>query len=236
MNESETKQSEEAVAFLKSRKDEFLLRFADPKQYTSDTSLISVFMAGSPGAGKTEVSRALLEVIGFQQPPVIIDADEIRTFFPEYNGKNSYIFQTAATLGVNYLYKHALENQFNLVLDTTFSYKGAMENVERSLNRNRRVIIDFIFQDPLLAWTVVKARERKEGRMVPRERFIEAFFECQRNVNFVMERFGTAVELNVIIKNADFVSQAEYLNTNSLDEKLPKHYTHDELELLLPHD
>jgi len=99
-------------------------------------------MAGSPGAGKTEVSKRLIEE--FENKPVRIDADEIRQMFDGYTGTNAHIFQSACTMGVNKLYDYALERRFNVILDGTFAYAKALENVGRSLCRNREVRIYYL--------------------------------------------------------------------------------------------
>ena len=50
----------------------------------------AVFMAGSPGAGKSEVAIGLAENYDNH---VIIDADYFRTQFPDYNGKTLVSFK-----------------------------------------------------------------------------------------------------------------------------------------------
>jgi len=71
---------------------------------------ISVFMAGSPGAGKTEVSIGLIDE--FDDRPVRIDADEIRMLCPNYNGTNAHLFQKAASKGVDLLYDFTLAKKY----------------------------------------------------------------------------------------------------------------------------
>ena len=78
MSDNDQNQIEEAEKYIKEHKRELIERFADPKIYPPDEHPRTFFMAGSPGAGKTEISRRLIEsVIG--KLPVRIDADDIRT-------------------------------------------------------------------------------------------------------------------------------------------------------------
>jgi predicted ABC-type ATPase len=232
MGESDEKSIEEANKYIKERKKELIARFADPKIYCPVDHPVSLFMAGSPGAGKTEVSKRLAEQFA-DNAPVRIDADDIRTMFPDYTGTNSHIFQLACTTGVNKLFDYVLDHNLNVILDGTFAYERAMENIERSLKRNRRVIIYYLFQDPIVAWKFTKIREETEGRRVSKEVFIRAFFRARENVNEAKAHFGEKIELNMIIK--DFINNFEkvFPNIRSIDKYLPKVYTGNELEKIL---
>jgi hypothetical protein len=64
-----------------------------------------------------------------------------------------------------------MHNNINAILDGTFAYERAMENIERSLKHGRRVVIYYLFQDPVAAWKFTQIREAKEGRRVPMEVF-----------------------------------------------------------------
>ncbi len=167
MTDEEKKQSESAVDFVKKNSGVLIDKFAHKNLYTSDSRPVSLFMAGSPGAGKTEFSKRLIEK--FHSKPVRIDADEIREVMPGYNGSNSYIFQTAASKGVNILYDHVLRKNFNVIMDGTFAYGNVNENIQRSLDRGREVEIYYIYQDPKIAWEYTKKREKIEHRFVSRE-------------------------------------------------------------------
>lgn len=71
--------------------------------YPPSDNPITIFMAGTPGAGKTEFSITLIETFGGSF--IRIDADEIRERMRPlgYNGLNADIFQDAANKGVNLL-------------------------------------------------------------------------------------------------------------------------------------
>lgn len=232
MQEDEQQLIESAYQYIKEHKHEFIERFADPKIYLPVERPISLFMAGSPGAGKTESSKRLIEAI-VGPPPVRIDADEIRTMFPNYNGTNSHIFQRACTLGVNLLFNHVMHNNIHAILDGTFAYERAMENIERSLNHNRSVIIYYLFQDPVVAWNFTQIREVTEGRRVSKEVFINAFLKARENVTATKAHFGDKVELKLLTK--DFTKNFEklYENVDQLDKYLPAMYNKEELEKLL---
>lgn len=232
MPDQEQQLIEEAETYIKAHKHVLIARFADSNIYHPVDKPISLFMAGSPGAGKTEVSKRLIEMFTGNLP-VRIDADDIRIMFPNYSGANSHIFQRACTTGVNKLFDHVLEHNINAILDGTFAYERAMENIERSLKHNRRVIIYYLFQDPAVAWNFTKAREVKEGRRVSRDVFTHGFIHARENVSKAKAHFGNSVELNLIIK--DFTKNFEQVfpNIDSVDKYLPQVYTRGELEKVL---
>lgn len=231
MNDDELKLSEEAFLWVKLNHKKLIERFADTTEYIADTLPTTLFMAGSPGAGKTEISKRF--VPRFKQKPIRIDADEIRAICPGYIGSNAHVFQDAARKGVHILYDYALKNNINVILDGTFAYSGALENIKRSLEHNRKVEIFFVHQDPLQAWDFTKKREALEQRRVSKEVFIEASFKAGKNVNEAKAVFGPKIELNLIIK--DFEKDLEQLEINieNIDQYIKKSYTKDELEKLL---
>ena len=232
MSEEEQKLIEQAYEYIKLHKAQLIERFANPKIYKPDSQPVSLFMAGSPGAGKTEVSKRLIELFG-SNLPVRIDADDIRTMFPNYTGSNSHIFQRACTLGINILFNHVLHNNINASVDGTFAYERAMENIERSLKHNRRVVIYYLFQDPLVAWKFTQVREGKEGRRVSKEVFINASIRARDNVDKTKAYFGDKIELNLFIKDFSKDFEKLYDNIERLDKYIPKVYTKEELEKLL---
>lgn len=231
MNEEKLKQSQDAERYLKDHVNDLFRRFANLEVFQPDQATVSLFMAGSPGAGKTEMSKRLIE--RFASKPVRIDADEIREMFPGYNGTNANIFQRAATLGVNKLYDFVLEKKLNVILDGTFAYFGADTNVKRSLDHGRVVEIFYLFQDPEVAWDVTKKREAIEHRNVSKETFIDAFLKSQENIRLTMQQFSGSVNLYVVIK--DFTKNLEIIHPRvaEIDKYLPKIYTKDQLNLML---
>ena len=60
MTEQEKRLEAEALAFAKANKKAIAKRLTDPAIFLPEDEPVSVFMAGSPGAGKTETSIELL--------------------------------------------------------------------------------------------------------------------------------------------------------------------------------
>ena len=118
-------------------------------------------------------------------------------------------------------------------MDGTFAYAAALGNIQRSLDKKRKVELYYIYQDPVTAWDFTKRREAIEGRRVSKDVFITAFFISRQNVNAAKARFKDAIELNLIIKDFKRGIEQLELNITGVDTYLKKHYTKLELKNLL---
>ncbi|MDU9025920.1 zeta toxin family protein [Pseudomonas corrugata] len=82
MTQEEQAISERAVVFAKQNRTRIARDLACLETYSSDEYPVSVFMAGSPGAGKTEVSRAFIGMMcGFHGHPATYSMN-IRPLIP----------------------------------------------------------------------------------------------------------------------------------------------------------
>ena len=233
MDEGELRIEADALEFVKAQGKEIISRFAPPEICHPVDNPVSLFMAGSPGAGKTEVSKSFIK--NFRDIPVRIDADEIRPLCPGYTGANAHLFQKAANKAVNILYDYVLHHKLNCILDGTFAYAGAADNIERSLRRNRRVELWFVYQDPIKAWEFTKARESREARRVSKQVFLRAISESRKNAHIVKERFGDQIELNVLVKDYEESQGDSFLDISAdeLDRRTKGRYSEEELENIL---
>ena len=106
--------------YAKEHKDDFYSHVIADKHIGSTKD--AIFMAGSPGAGKTEVAT---ELLSFYQNMVIIDADRFREGFPTYNGANSSEFQSGASWLVGDIFNRVSDEGYSLLLDGTFALASA---------------------------------------------------------------------------------------------------------------
>lgn len=229
-----------AIAFAKKNKVRLARELTDPVEYTPDKFPISVFMAGSPGAGKTEFSKSvinILEKVG-ERRIVRVDGDEIRPLLPEYTGHNSFLFQGAISLVVEKMHDLLLHNNQSFILDGTFTkYEKAVSNIQRSIDHGRTILIFYVYQKPDIAWNFTKAREQKEGRNIPKSAFIDEFIAARETVQKVADTFGEKILTFVVKKN--FVTNAVESVSNmtieqaTIDRYIPETYTRDDLEKIL---
>lgn len=231
-SEKEQKICDEAVNFVKNNKKLLIDTFANPDIYTARKEPITIFMAGTPGAGKTEVAKRLIEEKNTK--PVHIDADQIRELFRDigYNGKNSYIFQKACSHGVDKLFDYVQQKHLHAIVDGTFASKNSIENVHRAFGRDRKVFIYYIYQEPSVAWKAVKGRELEEGRNIPFDAFVDAYKKSRKNVNEA-KRIFKDITLTLIIKNAQSDMEKQRINIDNVDSHIKKIYTDDELRNII---
>lgn len=158
MTEEEIKKK--AEDFARINKNKIAKRVTDINTFPPDEFPVSVFMAGSPGAGKTESSINLIAKLTKDKNSVLrIDSDELRKEFTDYNGSNSSLFISATSIIADKIHDIAIDNKQSFIFDGTLTnLKRSRKNIQRSLDKNRFVQILYVYQDPLQAWKFVKAR------------------------------------------------------------------------------
>lgn len=232
--------TEDALAFVKAHQKRLVSQICDLAKYIPAKEPFTLFMAGSPGSGKTEFSKGFLKELQKKEPNLTVirlDTDELRELMPQYNKSNSDEVQQAATLLFDKVFDFIQDKKLNAIIDTTFASPRSIQNVKRAINRKRKVGILYLYQDPLIAWDYTKKREKLEGRTVPKEIFIHAYFSSKENVNQIKATYGDQVELNLFEKDRenDFVKKARF-NIETLDQYLKERYTEAMLEKLLSYE
>lgn len=236
MTNIENEITKEALKYIKDHRKDLIERFASKDKYPSEERPFSIFMAGSPGAGKTEFSKSLIKALeqDAQIKIVRIDADEIRDILPQFNGRNSDLVQPAAALGVEKLFDHVQDSNQNVILDGTFAnYEISRKNIERALQRKRTVVIAYVHQRPEIAWLFTKRREYLERRVVPEQVFIDTFLSAKENVERAKREFGKAVSVLVVVKDWKYRTGDIHVNVDKVEKYLPASYTREELESIV---
>lgn len=235
LDEKDKAIGEAAFHYVKRHKEQLIFDFANPEVIKPAEKPITIFMAGSPGAGKTEL-RELLENV-FDRALVVIDADQIREKLRVcgYSGSNAYLFGKACTKGVNILYDHALHKKQNILMDGTFADAQAEEHLNGSIRLKRVTIIFYIYRDPFLAWEYTKAREAKEGRRVGKDVFINLLFKAYENVKSMKQKYGDDVKINMIVKSkeddyAKRINPKMDVTSADIDKDCPLIYTREQLQ------
>lgn len=219
-----------AMDFARNNKKAIARRITDRSIYPSEEDPVSVFMAGSPGAGKTEASIALLKQFG-DTPVLRIDPDELRSEFAEYIGGNAWLFQGAVSILVEKIIDKALEQRQSFLLDGTLAnLRIARSNIERSIGRGRFVQILYVYQEPMLAWKFVQAREASEGRRIRTEHFIEQYFAARDVVNQLKLEFGKEIRVDLLLKNNDNTARFYKAGVDQIDYHIPEKHTRADLE------
>lgn len=235
LTDEQEKIRQAAVEFAKTNKKAIARRLTDPARFVAEANPVSVFMAGSPGAGKTEASIELLAKLASNGSEVLrIDPDELRSEFVGYSGDNSFLFQGAVSILVEKIHDMALDQKQSFLLDGTLSkYEIAKRNIERSLKKGRTVQILYVYQEPMLAWKFVQARELAEGRLIKPEDFVEQYFAAREVVNRIKNELGTAIRVDLLLKNNDNSRRAYEAGIERIDSHIPEKYNPDDLKRML---
>jgi hypothetical protein len=233
MTPTEQRTHEEAIAFARANKKAIAKRLTDKAIHPPEEEPVSVFMAGSPGAGKTEASLELLNFFS-DFPPLRIDPDELRGEFPGYTGGNAWLFQAAVSILVDKIIDLAFDNRQSFLLDGTLAnLDKARDNIRRSLRKGRFVQILYVYQDPLLAWQFVQAREAAEGRRIRPEHFVDQYFAARDVVNALKLEFGKEVHVDLLLKHIDNSSRLYKAGVDKIDYHIPENYSRSELRARL---
>lgn len=235
LTEKERAIKEKALAYAKKNKKAIAKRLTDREVFQSESNPVSVFMAGSPGAGKTEASKALLEDLQSDSGKILrIDPDDLRDEFEDYTGDNSFLFQPAVSILVEKIHDLSLKQKQSFLLDGTLShYSVAEKNIKRSLSKERFVQILYVYQEPGLAWQFVVKREELEGRKVPPKQFVDQYFAARDVVNKLKAQFGKRIQVDLLLKNNDGSDRIYKANIDNIDYFVPEKYTRSRVETII---
>ena len=231
--------SDDAYKEVKKKKKQIIDKFANIENYPAVENPFTIFMAGSPGAGKTEFSEDfdpdLFKFVEHQDTKIVrIDADEIRHLLDQFTGSNASEVQRAASKGVDFLFDHVQKKCQNAIVDGTFANREiSFKNVDRALGRNRSVGIFYIYQTPQVAWEFTKKRNKIEKRDISKQVFINAFFSAKDNVNEVKEMLKDKIMVDLIIKNYENKDLKYHINIQNIDHHIKESYTAGQLKSLL---
>ncbi|MBL1142935.1 MAG: Zeta toxin [Proteobacteria bacterium] len=235
LSSEDKKIEEDALAFARANKKAIAEKLTDTSRFIPEDEPVSVFMAGSPGAGKTEASIELLARVEEEGVEILrIDPDDLRQEFPGYLGGNSWLFQNGVSVLVEKIHDLALKKNQSFLLDGTLShYEKAKQNISRSLKKGRVVQILYVYQEPKLAWEFVTSREIVEGRRIRPEHFIEQYFAARNVVNLLKVEFGSKLKVDLLMKNTDNSHKFYKAGVDKIDNHIPEKYTPADLELML---
>jgi UDP-N-acetylglucosamine kinase len=194
-----------ALEYLKTNKQEFL------KQHLADLEAqeikTAIFTAGASGAGKTEYAISRKEKETFL---LHLDIDEIREFFTSigYNGTNSSDYQKPASKGVNWLFDRASKKGYSLILDSNFAEATiAQSNIQRLLDKEYIIEINYIFRDLNKSYEFAKKRESITKRKVPLEVVQSSFKNSFDTTLLIKSIFKDAIILNLIDRENDIIHE-----------------------------
>lgn len=148
------------------------------------------------------------------------------------------VFMAGSPILLSEMYDRTLKNKQTAVVDGTFAnYEKASENIRRSLKRNRAVTVFYLYQVPEVAWRFTLAREKVEGRNIPKDAFVDQFIRVRQTIEKIHRDFGDTITIVLVIKDysTNAVSSQHVLRAHDggLDAYLAKEYTREELSTLI---
>lgn len=189
---------------------------------------VAAFLAGIPGAGKTEFINRLEPSLSFAR----IDLDEIVKLFPNYDPKRYYEYRSGANIIVDEAVIYCRKKRINFILDGTFGSSKAIDNIKSALKRHD-VVIFYVWKDPVQAWQLTKDRELITNRAIDKEGFIRAYENIPNNLTKVTKEFGDKAPIVAFKKNKTNDNFQMTQDSNIIDDLLENHYTKEELEQLI---
>lgn len=227
--------SRKAIEYIRKHKQDIAQELLN--DYSSVDAPLSIFMAGSLGAGKTEWAKGLVDLLDGNI--VHLDGDLFRTKLPGYEGNNSHLFQKAMSKLVSYIHDRVLDQNISFILDSTFSdIDRAKENITRSLKRKRKVSIIYLYLNPEYAWKYTQDREKEEGRRILKDTFIKKYIGAYETVKSIRDIFSNEDVQILLVNRTEIISNKAIdliliTDSKQLDEVIEKVYNKDELEQLL---
>ncbi len=190
-----------------------------------------IFMAGLPGAGKTEFTIELIKSL--DPEPLRIDMDEIAQMIQGYRPEIADKFRGGASAIMNRIYDEVVKKKINFVFDGTFSSASADKNLERALAHGYKVKVYYIHQLPEIAWQFTKDRELVEHRAIDKEGFIATYFKLQENLSQLCETHRD-VTISLIVKDVkNGVGMRKENVDSNLFAELPDFLTEEQLRAVI---
>lgn len=215
MNEDQ-KIEKEAIRYVKQNKKKIVDGIV--KGVAPVNRAVAIFMAGSPGAGKTEFSIRFLEERFEPNSVVRIDPDEIRENFPNYDGQKAYLYQRAVSLVVEKVLDYVFHNSMHFLLDGTLAHlKVAEKNIKRAIRDKRLIHINYLYQPKVVAWEFTKKREMVINRKITKAVFEESFKKSKFVVGDIKSKFAKEVTVDLIVRNVKTNKYKYYFNQSSAD-------------------
>ena len=168
-----------------------------------DDLRLAIFMAGIPGAGKTEFVRGLTKSSGKNM--LVIEHDQLVEHIDTYTPERYYHFRKAGSVLVTKLFEHALAHNYSFIFDGTLSHDNGLKNIQKSLKHGYRVIVIYIHQDMKTAWNLTVDRELVKKRSIEKSGFIETCNKITTNLKAIFTAYKSdpSFEFWVLKKNGD---------------------------------
>lgn len=222
------KDPSEILQWTKDHKTDIVNHTLQP--YHSSDNPTAIFMAGLPGAGKTEFLNNL-SVYGDEF--ITIDLDFLVSQIYGYSPENYYNYRKAGNILVSALFDKVLKQHISFALDGTFAHPQALKNIERTLKHNFLVNLFLVAQKPDISWRNTQARQLITKRPINRDGFVNTCHNIIPNLQTAFHTFrnNPNFSMKLIKKNPQDHSYKYTYDAKKIDEELTTLYNMYQKEL-----
>jgi predicted ABC-type ATPase len=179
---------DQAKAWVKVKENQKRVIDACLKKHSPRKSKVAIFMAGIPGAGKTEFVRNLTPDL--LRDLVIIEHDQLVEYIDGYLPENYYVFRKAGSTLVTELFKESLKQGYSFIFDGTLSHDNGYRNIEKAIKKDYKVAVIYIHQDIKSAWQLTRDRELVKKRSIEKEGFINTSSAINASLRKIFGKFS----------------------------------------------
>ena len=220
----------------KTNQDEIVKQFF--KQHPPQKKKLAFFMAGVPGAGKTEFAENTINSVSPKLVP--IEHDKLVEYIKGYKPEDYYKFRTAGSILVTRILDECLKSGYSFIFDGTLSHEKGYRNIQKALKKDYFVQVVYIIQEAKIAWSFTKDRELKTKRSIEKQGFINTCEKINESLLDIFKKFKghAGFGLWIFNKNGEagvgaatsIIYSQEIGSENEVEKALQESYNVGELE------
>jgi hypothetical protein len=132
---------------------------------------------------------------------IIIDIDKYRNYFEWYSWKNAWEYQDCSSRVATKIFDYCIKNDLKIIFDWTLTSNIWLKNVEKALNKDRKIWMVLIYQDPVISFSYTIARQIRNERNVSIETFLRIYFNSIKYCFEIKEKYWDKIHFIIWAKN-----------------------------------
>lgn len=196
---------------------------------------LAIFMAGIPGAGKTEFTENSIKEAS---PGLIsIEHDKLVEYIDGYTPETYYNYRKAGSILVTRVLDECLSKGFSFVFDGTLSHENGIRNIDKSIRKGYAVVVVYLVQDAATAWELTQSRELVMKRSIERDGFLVTCNKINTNLLAIFRAYQENQQFTFLLidkhgepstgKATAILHSPELNKSTEIEEALQKGYNID---------
>ncbi len=195
-------------------------------KYKLSDWISTIFLAWAPWAWKTE----FLETVLVSESFMVIDIDKYRSYFEWYNWKNADLYQDSSSRVATKIFDYCIKKDLKVIFDGTLTSEMWVKNIKKSLDKNRKIWIILIYQDPIISYLYTILRQENNERKVSIEAFLRIYYNSIKYCFEVSQKYKN-IEFIIWSKDKNRKrQQMVFTNKDRFDKKFNIEYNSDDLK------